>query len=197
MSQEKHHKPMQKGSILYSEPVLAFIQYAVKYCALLEPATTPRWERSTIVECQKYLAHIYTQACELPTLPSSPYHVLERLVKEEDYEIVKKRLEEVLGEYDRFLNAQMEEMKYSDLPVSVSSAELLSDIYQVLADTAWAFRSGNEQNMYQAIAEVKYSFVHEWGTLLLAVLRQLHDLLSSPHFHLSGGEEELEQDDWI
>lgn len=181
-------------SILRMPGVLDFVQVAAAYCALVEPATTPRWDRDTVENCRRLLADIYAFGLALPTLTLDPFTVLERQVREEDYEAVQNRLERILGEHDRFLNAQMEEMKYSDRPVSVSVAEVLADIYQALADFLWIMRSVHEQNMYQAVAEVRYTMMERWGTLLLAALRQLHDLLNDPDFELA---EDGEHEDWM
>lgn len=184
----------EKGnSILMQSGVLDFIQYAAAYCALVEPQTTPHWDRSSLVECRKLLAWVYATGLSLPELSIDPFVNLERVVTESEYELVRNRIEQFLGENDLFLNAQMEEMKYSDIPVSVSTSEILADIYQSLADTIWIFRGQLERNMRQAIAEVRYALEHEWGTLLLAALRQLHDLHVDPNFEIH--EDELD-DQW-
>lgn len=182
----------EKGlSILKQAGVLEFIQYAAAYCALVEPQTTPQWDRSSLIECRRLLAWVYATGITLPELAIDPFVDLERVVTESEYELVKNRLEQYFGENDLFLNAQMEDMKYSDIPISVSTSEILADIYQCLADTIWIFRGQLERNMRQAIAEVRYAMEHEWGTLLLAALRQLHDLHVDPNFEVS--EDELDE----
>lgn len=181
-------------SILKMPGVLDFVQVAAVYCALVEPATTSVWDRDTVEYCRRLLADIYARGIALPNLAMDPYAVLERQVREEDYEAIQNRLERIFGEHDRFLNAQMEEMKYSDRPVSVSMAEVLADIYQALADFVWIMRGAHEQSMYQAVAEVRFTMMERWGTLLLAALRQLHDLLNDPDFELA---EDGGGDDWM
>lgn len=174
--------------------VLDFVQVAAAYCALIEPASTPTWDRDTVESCRGLLAEVYSKGLALPSLAIDPFAVLERQVKEEDYEAVQNRMTRVLGEHDRFLNAQMEEMKYSDTPVSVSTAEILADIYQALADFIWVVRAMHEQNMYQAVADIRHSMMERWGTLLLAALRQLHDLLNDPDFEPA---EDEDTEDWM
>lgn len=180
-------------SILRMPGVLDFVQSAAAYCALVEPMTTPVWDRDSLESCRRLLAEIYAKGLVLPDLTLDPFVRLEWHVEEEDYVAVQSRLERIFGEHDRFLNAQMEEMKYSDRPVSVSVAEILADIYQALGDFVWIMRSMHEQNMYQAVAEVRYSMMERWGTLLLAALRQLHDLLNDPEFELA---KDGELDEW-
>lgn len=180
---------MASKSVIQLPGVMDFVQYAARYCALVEPSTTPTWTAETVNECRRMLAWVYSTGLALPDFPFDPYIQLERTIREQDYEVVRSHIEEVLGEHDRFLNAQMEEMKYSDRPVSVSTAEVLADIYQALGDFVWVFRSQNDRSMLQAVAEIKYTMLHEWGTLLLAAVRQLHDLLINPDFVL-GNEED-------
>lgn len=179
-------------STLKMPGVLDFVQVAASYCALVEPHTTPLWTDDTLMECRQLLADIYANGLRIPQLYIDPFAQLPKQVTEEGYEAVRGRLERVLGSGDRFLNAQMEEMKYSDQPVSVSTAEILADIYQALGDFVWAMRLLNESAMYQAVAEVRQSMQERWGSLLLAALRQLHDLANDPDYELQedgGGEE--------
>lgn len=183
----------ESDSILKVPGVLDFVQVAASYCALVEPSSTPIWTTETLLECRKLLADVYAKGLQLPELFLDPFAESPRQVTEEAYEAVRGRLERVLGSEDRFLNAQMEEMKYSDRPVSVSTAEILADIYQALGDFVWAIRLLNEPAMYQAVAEVQHSMQERWGSLLLAALRQLHDLSNDPDFELQedGAQEDI------
>ncbi|MDN4754930.1 DUF5063 domain-containing protein [Porphyromonadaceae bacterium W3.11] len=181
----------QRSSVIMQPGVLDFIKYAAAYCALVEPQTTPYWSRDTINECRKLLGWVYATGLSLPDLSLDPFLQLERMVKESEYDLVRNRIQHTLGEHDLFLNAQMEEMKYSDVPVSVSTSEILADIYQELADTVWIFRGQIERNMHQAIAEIRYSLEHELGSLLLAATRQLHDLHIDPFFEVANDNDEF------
>ncbi len=171
-----------ESSVLQLPGVLDFVRYSATYCAMVEPWTTPEWSRSTIEECCPLLANIYAAGWALPVLQDDFFRTLEHKVTEETYDAVRQRIEQVLGENDRFLNAQMQDMKYSDQPVSVSTAEIMADLYQALGDFVWVMRGMNPKNMYFAVAEIRQSMMERWGTLLLAGLRQLHDLLNDPLF---------------
>ena len=175
---QQNHNDKPQG-ILFHEGVLPFVQAVTRYVLFAE---TPREETplsSGLEEVCEVLAQLYTTGLTLPDLPLSPYISLEMYVREEDYEKVRERMAIWLGEQDMYLDTQMEEMKYSDLPIGVSSAEILADLYQMAADVAWVFRNGTEASMLQAIAEAKYGFRHEWASPLLATLRHLHDTLAS------------------
>lgn len=135
-------------SILTNREVLEFLNHAAIYCAMIE-AEGKEWDKTELQHCREALAGVYLYACRLPELQIDPFLSLERMVEESMYEGIRERLEGYFGEYDRFLNAQMEGMKYSEAPINVSTSELLADIYQVLADTLWIFRHQIERNMVQ------------------------------------------------
>lgn len=189
-------------SIVYSSEVLRFVQHAMAYCALVEPETTPVWSRETMEQVRRELALVYTSGLMLPVLEGSYVGTLQRTVTEEDYDHVRAHLEAFFGEHDGFLDAQQEEMKYSDVPLGRSTSEILADLYQLLADMTWVFRQQVEEYMEQAIAETYSSMMTEWGSDLLAVLRQLHDLLSTPDFRAEDDADDSEvvedlDDDWL
>lgn len=180
-------------SIVYSPEVLRFVQHTIAYCALVEPETTPIWSRETVEKVRHELALVYTMGLELPEMDPLYGGALEQTVTEDDYNNVREHLANIFGEHDGFLDAQMEEMKYSDVPLGQSTSEILADLYQVLADMTWVFRQQVEQYMEQAVAEIRYTMMTEWGSQLLAVLRQIHTLLADPDFLAS--EEDVTSDD--
>lgn len=191
-------------SIVYSSEVLRFVQHAMAYCALVEPETTPVWSRDTVERVRRELALVYTSGLMLPEVDPLYGGDLERTVTEDDYNRVRAHVEGVLGEHDGFLDAQQEEMRYSDIPIGRSTSEILADLYQVLADMTWVFRQQVEEYMEQAITETRQSMMTEWGTDLLAVERQIHDLLSNPDFLCDGyvadeGNDDARDnmDDWL
>lgn len=170
-------------TIIYSPETLDFIQQCMNYLALLDPEVTPRWTRETVRECRNTLASVYASATRLPELdPMLFFGELEHLVQEEDYERVRRRLERFLADEDLFPDALHESMQFSERPINFSLSELLSDIFQAVADTVWVYRQQNEETMAQSLAEAKDSFEHEWGQKIAAVLRRLHLLLADPDF---------------
>lgn len=172
----------QSNSIAYREEVIRFVAAAASYCALVEPQSTPRWSRQTLDECRCRLAEVYAAGGALRRAEFLPPGDLEQHIRQEDYDAVRSRLEKAFGEYDRFLTTQVEEMKYSEVPVSASTSELLADLYQALGDAVWAFREKNEPQMILALEEIRDQLSHELGGLLLILLKQLHDLLLHPDF---------------
>lgn len=177
--------------LIYSPEALAFIQYGANYCALLEPESTPVWSRETIYDCRQSLAWIYATGLSLPNLDvlsttGGAFTERERMVKEEDYDRIRTRLERVFGSEDLFLSAQVEEMKYSEIPISISTSELMADVYQQLADLLWVYRQKQEEATLEALYETYHGLLYEWGAMIPLLLKQLHDLLLNPLFDPTG-----------
>ena len=170
--QYSDHYRMNKN--IYRDEIIAFVTQAVRYCALLAPDASQKWDTETITNCRKILSTLYATALSLPVMTTDPFVNLERTVTEQDYDRVKHLLEAVFAEEDMFLDTEVYDMVYSETPIGMSLSELMADLYQYLMDAMWIYREGVESLKEQAIAEIAYTFKHEWGTKLLTVLRQLH-----------------------
>lgn len=164
---------------IYRDEIIAFVTQAVRYCALLAPDASQKWDTETITNCRKILAALYATALSLPAMTTDPFASLERTVTEQDYDRVRHLLEAVFAEEDMFLDTEVYDMVYSETPIGMSLSELMADLYQYLMDAMWIYREGVESLKEQAIAEIAYTFKHEWGTKLLTVLRQLHRIAAN------------------
>ena len=174
------------SNLLNNEAAVSFIVAATRYCALLETDSTPLWTLDTMKDCRSVLANLYASALSLPPLHASVNYAedgdYERIVTEESYTKIRRRLERFFGMEDRFLDAQQEGQKYMDRPVSVSVSELMTDLYQSLADPLWNIRQNGTDAVAGTLADMQYAFEYEWGKSLLMVLKQLHDLVVNPNF---------------
>lgn len=101
---------------------------------------------------------------------------LEAFVTEDDYEVIRINLQEVLADRDDYLDVFVEEMKYSDTPIRKSIAEDLADIYQVVKDFVCQFRSGLNETMHDALAQCRALFIEYWGQTLVNTMRPLHEV---------------------
>lgn len=186
---DSNHKYDNMNQTVYSTEVLAFVAQATRYCALFDPQQPKKWDAETVQECRHTLTALYGAALGLPRIPVDPFANLEALVTEEEYERVRGVLLAHFGDADVFLDTEIHDMQYSDTPIGISLSELMADLYQCLADAMWVFRQGIESLMEQSIAEIAYTFRHEWGVTVLTVLRQLH------RFAEESAEEEVVDDD--
>ena len=114
---------------------------------------------------------------------------LEAFVTEDDYEVIRLNLQELMADRDDYLDVFVEDMKYSDTPIRKSIAEDLTDIYQVVKDFVCQFRSGLNETMHDALAQCREHFIGYWGQTLVNTMRALHEV------KYNSTEEEEEIDD--
>ena len=92
---------------------------------------------------------------------------------------------------DDYLDFCNEGVKFSDEPAVKTISEDLADIYQALKNFVETYRIGLEENMYEAVAEVRNAFVLYWGQTLTNAMRALHRVRYSPE---DDEDEELDVD---
>jgi hypothetical protein len=79
-------------------------------------------------------------------------------------------------------------MKYSDTPILSTISENLADIYQELKNFVMAYKHAvNEEQMLNALAEVKEEFQYSWGQKLVNVQRAIHEV----RYSITEEEEEM------
>ena len=74
----------------------------------------------------------------------------------------------------------MDDMKYSDTPLSSSISENLADIYQALYNLVAGVKDATTEAANEVIANCKADFETYWGQTLCNVLRALHSLRFNP-----------------
>ena len=82
----------------------------------------------------------------------------------------------LLKESDTYLEVFLEDMKYSETPISAFISEDLADIYQDVKDFACVYETGMTENMNDALYTCYEHFKGYWGQKLVNVLRALHSL---------------------
>lgn len=173
---------------IYSRDVIELVTVAVEYCAFVEQAREKSRKQFTDVTT-KILPLLYLKAAVLPqfaTLQEETW--TEDFVTEADYDYVRAGIATVMAEKDDYLDVFVEDMKYSESPILATVSENLSDLYQVLKNFAMRYKNEtSEEDMLEALAEIKENFRYEWGQKLVNVLRALHEARYS--------EEELDDED--
>jgi hypothetical protein len=100
----------------------------------------------------------------------------EQFVTEQEYEAVRESIAGLLGSDDSYLEVYMEDMRYSDEPITAFVSENIADIYQEMKDLACNYQTQNESVMNDALVACLEAFEQHWGQKLLNVLRPLHAL---------------------
>lgn len=164
--------------VIYNKNVIDFVTVAVECCAFLEnEAMTTR--EGWIDRMLKLLPLLYVKATLLPDTFAIDDDPPATFVREEDYTRVANRIAAIMGEDDIYLDVFVDDMKYSDTPVSALVSENIADIYQDVRNFVSIYQFALSDQMQDALHVCKENFLLFWGQKLVNVLRPLHALKSS------------------
>ena len=160
---------------VYQEPAVEFVTVAVQVCLYLEQIT--EHEKSDFIEKMLCLLPLlYLKARLLPQNNEEMDGYPERFVTEQEYENLRQMIAQKIGTDDAYLEVFMEDMRYSDEPITAFISENIADIYQELKDLACNYQTREEAVMNDALVNCLEAFEQHWGQKLLNVLRPLHAL---------------------
>lgn len=176
------------SQVIFERNSVEFVTVAAEYCAFIERCEGQK--RAEFMDTQlKILPLLYIKASMIPECEVMGEDGLEAFVTEDDYEVIRLNLQELMADRDDYLDVFVEDMKYSDTPIRKSIAEDLTDIYQVVKDFVCQFRSGLNETMHDALAQCREHFIGYWGQTLVNTMRALHEV------KYNSTEEEEEIDD--
>ena len=164
----------KESQIIFDRNVIEFVTVAAEFCKYLEQAEGTR--RAAFVDTTlKILPLLYLKATLLPPCETMGDDLPEHYVTEETYEVLRMNLAGILGEKDDYLDVFVEDMKYSDQPITRYISEDLADIYQDIRDFIFVFQLGLNETMHDALAICQENFRLYWGQKLVNTLRALHE----------------------
>ena len=120
-----------KKDVVYSRDTIEFVTVAAEFCAYLEQSEG-RKRKDFIGTVLKILPLLYLKASLLPSVEGAEDFLPEAFVSEQDYEVVKLTLSNIMGNDDDYLDFCNEDVKFSDEPAVKTISEDLADIYQAL-----------------------------------------------------------------
>ena len=154
---------------------VAFIAMSVEYCHALENVLD--FEREDfIAKMLKLLPRIYMSATDIAENQFEENYYAESYLEEESYDAVKENIARLLAEDDIYLEVFMDDMKYSDTPISASIAEGLTDIFQDLFNFVNNVKDAPQVQISDYVAVCKENFETFWGQRLCNVMKALHDI---------------------
>ena len=160
---------------VYQEPAIEFVTVVVQLCLYLEQVT--EYEKADFIEKMLCLLPLlYLKARLLPKNEEEMDGYPERFVTEQEYEDLRQFIVQKLGSDDAYLEVFVEEMRYSDEPITAFISENIADIYQEIKDLACNYQTRDEAVMNDALVNCLEAFEQHWGQKLLNVLRPLHAL---------------------
>ena len=164
----------KESQVIFDRNVIEFVTVAAEFCKYMEQAEGTR--RPTFVDTTlKILPLLYLKATLLPTCETMGEDLPEHYVTEDTYEVLRMTLAGILGEKDDYLDVFVEDMKYSDQPITRYISEDLADIYQDIKDFIFVFQLGLNETMHDALAICQENFRLYWGQKLVNTLRALHE----------------------
>ena len=160
---------------VYQQPAIEFVTVAVQLCIYLDRVA--EYEREDFLDkILSILPLLYLKARLVPKSELELDGYTEQFVTEQEYENVRQAIAMKLGSDDAYLEVYMEDMRYSDEPITAFISENIADIYQEMKDLACNYQTQNESVINDALAVCMEAFEQHWGQKLLNVLRPLHAL---------------------
>lgn len=161
---------------VYDGQVLDLVRISAEYCKYLEQADTASTGQEAFIDTMRtLLPMIYLKASALRGADLQEEGMTAECVAEEFYDQIRAKVRTIMGVHDTYLEVAMEDFRYSDVPVACEASESLADLYHILRNFVEPFRTGNEEAMALALADLREDFECSWGQTLLNVLKALHD----------------------
>lgn len=155
------------------------------YCVAMENAKEAPSRKDFVAEILSYLPRIYWEFADInpeqqedDDEESTGY--LANYMDEDYYENIRRRVENLMGADDIYLETFEEDMKYSEMPIAASISENLTDICQALYDFVQTVKEIGIDIIEEAFLACRDNFISYWGQTLCNVLRALHPIRFSP-----------------
>lgn len=167
---------IDSDNIIYSPSAIELVTVGVEFCAFIENESLVDREE-WISKMLHILPLLYIKTSQLPEIIQINEELPETFVKEEDYARVTTNIASIIGEEDVYLDVFIEDMKYSDRPISSFVSEDIADIYQDIRNLISVYQYKLDEQMNDALFVCQQHFKTYWGQKLVNVIRPLHSIL--------------------
>ena len=168
-----------KEQVIFSRNTVEFVTVAAEFCAYLERAESLH-RKDFVDTILKILPLLYIKASMLPECEMVSDAEPENFVTEEDYEVLRYSLSALMSDKDDYLEVFMQDMMYSDTPITRRISEDLADIYQDIKNFVSVFQLGFDDTMNDSLALCRENFSLYWGQTLVNTMRALHSVKVNP-----------------
>ena len=163
---------MNKESKL-SNNTLSVIALTNEYCHAIEHCG--ECDRDMFVaKMLKLLPRIYMTISDVENEGGFPGYYIESYLDEVAYDQTRTAISQIMAEEDVYLEVFVEDMKYSDTPISASIGENLADLYQEFYNLIQSVKEVESDARQQLVEQCKENFINYWGQTLCNVLRALN-----------------------
>jgi hypothetical protein len=186
---------------VYSHNVIEFVAVANEYCKYAEHAPEIKGDEMLRI-MQRILPLMYLKASLLPLIEPVFEDGNEKFVTENEWQKIHDTLVLKLGAANDFRAEMGEVLDDSGIPVPVTIAENMADMYQDLKDFILLYQTGTKEVMNDAVWQCRINFETFWGPKLINTLRAVHNFIYSgkeigDDANLPGKEEGRETDEWF
>ena len=178
-----------EDKVIFNRNTVEFVTVAAEFCAYLERVESLHC-KGFVDTILKILPLLYIKASMLPECEVQGEDALEEFVTEEDYEVLRCSLAGLLADKDDYLEVFMQDMRYSDTPITRLISEDLADIYQDVKNFVSVFQLGFDETMHDSLALCRENFALYWGQTLVNTMRALHSVKFNP------SDEDTEDEDY-
>ncbi len=168
-----------KAQVIFSRNTVEFVTVAAEFCAYLERTETLR-RKDFVDTILKILPLLYIKASMLPDCEMMNDEEPETFVTEDDYEVLRYSLSALMADRDDYLEVFVQDMIYSDSPITRHISEDLADIYQDIKNFVSVFQLGFDETMHDSLALCRENFSLYWGQTLVNTMRALHSVKVNP-----------------
>ena len=99
---------------------------------------------------------------------------IEPALDEDVYDLVRGRVSAIMADEDIYLEVFVEDMKYSDTPISASVSENLADLYQEFFNLIHSIQDALTETQHEMLCQCKINAENYWSQTLCNVLRALN-----------------------
>ncbi len=160
--------------IIYSKEVIEFVTVANEYCMLLESLNLLTREQF-VKQTYNILTLLHLKAIILPKPKDISNANTESFVNEADWHFIDNGISRKLGSLETY--SELREPLDPDSVLNVSISECLTDTFQDLKDFTQIYQFGNEDAITEALWECKNNFEQIWGSRIILVLKEFHNLI--------------------
>lgn len=165
---------MEKSSTL-SNNSLSLIALTNEYCHSVENCTKDTRDMF-VARMLKLLPRIYIAINDVEIEGGYGEYYIEPVLDEVAYDQVRSCIAMLMAEEDVYLEVFVEDMKYSDTPISSYISENLADMYQEFFNLIQSIKDAPSEARQSLIDQCKENFINYWGQTLCNVLRALNSV---------------------
>ena len=164
---------MEKTNL--SNNTLSLIALTNEYCHAIEHCLEGNRDMF-VARMLKLLPRIYITVSDVDIESGYGEYYIEPVLDELAYDQVRETLSSLMADEDVYLEVFVEDMKYSDTPISAFVSENLADLYQEFFNLIQSVKDAPSEARQSLVEQCKENFINYWGQTVCNVLRALNSV---------------------